>query len=497
MLPTRYLAPAVLIAVFLFAVVGSGSARAQDVSSESQTAGATDTTTTPVVERIRSFISEFNRLSPEDWDQGERLVQTHYADSTFDTDVLHDRIRFFLRDRDLSSGYTIRSVDVSSPSRATALVQEKFWGGHWRILFEVQPEGAHRIINLDYQLPPDTVGSASKRPSITQTEMVRKARKILQEGFEVGKVAGNFLIGRNGHPLLAEAYGPANRTYGVDNRLETKFSLASLSKMFTAVAIAQLVSEGKVDLDDKLAEYAPNLPTSKAARKIEIRHLLSHSSGMGDFLEEARENPNKAPIELIRGDTLRFEPGTDASYSNSGFIALGEVIEIAADTSYADYLQENVFGPTGMNNTGIDPPGNVLPHAATGYEKKYTENGTRYHRTGILGSDGSAAGGGYSTVLDLLRFATALQDGTLADPEVLRQFITSKPELGQAGYGYGFTVKDDGNIYGHNGGFPGVDTGLEIYRDSGFVVVVLSNRSGAWIRRRVSNAMRELIHRVR
>jgi CubicO group peptidase (beta-lactamase class C family) len=156
-----------------------------------------------------------------------------------------------------------------------------------------------------------------------------------------------------------------------------------------------------------------------------------------------------------------------------------------------------VFGPAGMTNTYVTRRGNVHPQVATGYDKRYTETGTRFRRTSIGGSEGSASGGAESTVLDLLRFATALQEGTLVDPEVLRTFTSTQSELGGGTYGYGFVVEEDNTVYGHTGGFPGVNAGLEIYRASGFVVVVLSNRSRARIRSRVSGTMRSLIHRVR
>jgi CubicO group peptidase (beta-lactamase class C family) len=220
---------------------------------------------------------------------------------------------------------------------------------------------------------------------------------------------------------------------------------------------------------------------------------------MAPYLREAQQNPDTPPIEFIRGDSLQFEPGSDAQYSNSGFFALGKVIEAVADTTYTGYLDEHVFGPAGMTDTYVTRLGNVHPQVATGYRKQYTETGARFRRTNIGGSEGAPAGGANSTVLDLLRFATALQRGTLVDPEVLRTFtsVQSKIAGGRRGYGYGFEAEEDGTVYGHGGNFEGVETGMDIYRESGFVVIVLSNRQETRIRPRVTGTMRGLIQRVR
>jgi CubicO group peptidase (beta-lactamase class C family) len=428
-------------------------------------------------------------------------VRTHFADSTLEGRARRDRIEFLLRNRDLTEGYTVEAIDADGPVAATAqLTENGAWGGHQSIRVAVQSEAPHRMTTFEPS-PPSYQSSrdGEEASSLSEAEMVRRARQILDGAGAEGTLSGAVLVGRNGRPLLAEACGLANRTYGVANRVETKFSIASMGKMFTAVAIAQLVGEGAVALDDVLAKHVPDLPTPEAAQKIEIRHLLSHTSGMAPYLREAQQNPDTPPIEFIRGDSLQFEPGSDAQYSNSGFVALGKVIEAVADTTYTGYLDEHVFGPAGMTDTYVRRPGNVHPQVATGYEKQYTETGTRFRRTSIGGSEGSPAGGAESTVLDLLRFATALQRGTLVDPEVLRTFTSAQSKIagGQLDYGYGFILEDGGAVYGHGGNFLGVETGLDIYRESGFVVLVLSNRQETRVRPRVTGTMRGLIQRVR
>jgi CubicO group peptidase (beta-lactamase class C family) len=478
------------------------------IQASSEGPSNSDAAATPVEERIRSFVDALNRLSPDRWAQAEQVVQSHATGSALEGQTRRRRINFvlrvpnLLRERDITGGYTIESIDASGPTAATVQLKEKgAWGGRRSVRVEVQSETPHKMTTFEpsppnYRSSPGGVGASS---SLSETEMVRRARQILDRAGEEGSLSGTVLVGRNGRPLLVEAYGLANRTYGVPNRIETKFSIASMGKVFTAVAIAQLVADGKVALNDKLAEYVPDLPTPEAAQKIEIRHLLSHTSGMGPYLREAQQNPDTPPIEFIRGDSLQFEPGSDAQYSNSGFFALGKVIEAVADTTYEGYLDEHVFGPAGMTDTYIRRPGNVHPQVATGYRKQYTETGARFRRTNIGGSEGSPAGGAESTVLDLLRFATALQQGTLVDPAVLRTFTSAQSKIagGQLDYGYGFILEDGGAVYGHGGNFLGVETGLDIYRESGFVVIVLSNRQETRIRPRVTGTMRGLIQQTR
>jgi CubicO group peptidase (beta-lactamase class C family) len=489
-----------LLAVGLLAP--SGPAMAQpSVQASSEGPSDPDAAATPVEERIRSYVDAFNRLSPERWTQGEQFVRSHFADSTLSDRDMRGRIEFLLRDRDLTRGYTIEAIDADGPTTATVQLRENgAWGGESKMRIEVQGDAPHKITKFR-PLPPNYRSSrdGDGASTLSEAEMVRRARQILDGVGAEGTLSGAVLVGRNGRPLLAEAYGLANRTYGVPNRIETRFSIASTSKMFMAVAVAQLVADGKVALDDKLAKYVPDIPTPEAARKIEIRHLLSHTSGMGGLARKIMQNPEAAPIDLIRGDSLRFEPGTRARYSNGGFIMLGKVIEAVADTTSEGYLGEHVFGPAGMTETYIRRPGNVHPQVATGYEKQYTETGTRFHRTGIGGLIGNPAGGAESTVLDLLRFATALQQGALVDPEVLRMFTSVQSKLagGRRAYGYGFAAEEDGTVYGHGGNFLGVETGMDIYRESGFVVIVLSNRQDTRIRRRVTGTMRGLIQRVR
>lgn len=198
-------------------------------------------------------------------------------------------------------------------------------------------------------------------------------------------------------------------------------------------------------------------------------------------------------LELAKGDTLAFEPGTRWSYSNTGFLVLGKVIEVVSGQDYFEYVREHIYQPAGMVHTDAYELDRVNPNLAVGYEKEFGANGSASFRNNIFRHviRGGPAGGGYSTVEDLLRFAEALKGGTLLSAESVKLLTTPKPELGSPEYGFGFGIHDEGGIVGHSGGFPGISANLDIFPRSGYVAVVLSNygRAASYVTER----LRELV----
>jgi CubicO group peptidase (beta-lactamase class C family) len=182
--------------------------------------------------------------------------------------------------------------------------------------------------------------------------------------------SGAVLVAKDGQPLLEQAYGLADRESTIDNTVDTKFNIGSVGKMFTAVAIAQLVQQGKLAFNDPIGKYVFGFPPA-IANKVTIHQLLTHTSGLGDVLRN-RADVEKARtvsdlIELIVKAPLEFEPGTRFGYSNSGFVVLGAVVERLSGQSYYDYVREQIFKPAGMTNTDWHQPGQHLPNLARGY----------------------------------------------------------------------------------------------------------------------------------
>ena len=300
-------------------------------------------------------------------------------------------------------------------------------------------------------------------------------------------LSGAVLVAKDdGRVLFRRAYGLADRKRRVPNTLRTRFRIGSMNKMFTAVAILQLVEAGKVDLEARLGTYLPDYPNREVAGKVTIHQLLTHTGATGDIFGpdfdehrlELREHSDY--VKLYGKRELESEPGGSWVYSNYGFILLGVVIEKVTGQSYYDYVQEHVYERAGMTRSGSLPEARVVPGRSIGYTKppgttKWVPN------TDTLPYRGTSAGGGYSTVGDLARFAHALLGHELLGPESTTLLLAGKTEpLKEVGgkYAYGFfdTRGASGNGWvGHGGGAPGMNGDLRIYPKSGYVVAVLAN----------------------
>ncbi len=298
--------------------------------------------------------------------------------------------------------------------------------------------------------------------------------------------SGAVLLAHNGEVLFKKAYGEANKDFGAKNRVDTKFNLGSMNKMFTSIAIAQLIERGKLTLDDPLAKFLPEFPTKEWAEKIKIKHLLTHTSGLGSyfnqkFMESSRSKFRTVDelMTLASEERPQFEPGERWAYSNTGMLVLGKVIEKVTGQSYYDYIRENISKPAGMINSDCYELDRVNANLAVGYMKEYGGSGVSF-RNNIFEHvmRGGPAGGGYSTVEDLMRFAQSLMSGRLVKAELVKQFTSAKPELKSPNYGYGFQVDNAKRVIGHSGGFPGISSNLAIFLDSGYTAVVMSNYSG-------------------
>jgi CubicO group peptidase (beta-lactamase class C family) len=300
------------------------------------------------------------------------------------------------------------------------------------------------------------------------------------------ELAGAVLVVKDGRVLFRRAYGLADRKRRVPNTLRTRFRIGSMNKMFTAVAILQLVEAGKVKLNARLGTYLPDYPNREVARKVTIHQLLTHTGATGDifgpdFDEHRQELRALADyVKLYGKRELEYEPGSSWAYSNYGFILLGVVIERVSGQSYYDYVQEHVYARAGMTRSGSLPETRAVAGRAIGYTKPPGTN-TWVPNTDTLPYRGTSAGGGYATVGDFARFADALLHHELLGRDSTRRLLAGKsepvPEVGGR-YAYGFfdTRGADGNGWvGHGGGAPGMNGDLRIYPKSGYVVAALAN----------------------
>ena len=243
-------------------------------------------------------------------------------------------------------------------------------------------------------------------------EIEKKLNKI----GEKEKFSGCVLIAKNEEIILKKAYGFANLSHQVTNKIDTKFGIASMGKMFTALAIMQLKEQDKLRLNQTVGEILPNYPNQTVKDSVTIHQLLNHTSGLTDFFNSEFEFKAKHTVRtlndyfsLFKNDSLLFSPGTKYSYSNAGYIVLGMIIEELTYGTYYDYVRENIFLPSNMINTDNYETDSSIDNLAEGYIKK-DENGVWKTSVYMKGAKGSSAGGAYSTIEDLFNFALALRN---------------------------------------------------------------------------------------
>ena len=302
------------------------------------------------------------------------------------------------------------------------------------------------------------------------------------------KLSGVVLVAKDGVAVASKAAGIANKTTKAPIDLNTKFNLGSMNKMFTAVAIAQLAQAGKLSFSDTVGKHLADYPNKEVADKVTIHQLLTHTSGMGMYFgQKFKEQREKlvtvaAHLPLFAADPLAFPPGEKFQYSNAGYMLLGAIIEKVAGQDYYSYVQEHIYKPAGMNDTGFYDPAKETPNLAVGYTKMSPDGQPQTEirdNTTLREVRGGPAGGGFSTAPDLVKFQQALFSYKLLDKAHTELVTTGKVDgpRGMGKYGYGFGDNNAGGKHsvGHNGGFPGIAANFEMFPESGYTAVELMN----------------------
>ena len=311
-----------------------------------------------------------------------------------------------------------------------------------------------------------------------------KIDNILNSFTERDSFTGAVLVARDGEVLLSKGYGLADWDNHLPNKPHTKYRLGSITKQFTAMAILMLQAQDKLNVQDPVCHYISECPTTW--QDITIHQLLTHTSGIPNFKKfidyEATKAIPSSPEQTIarfKDKPLDFPPGEQWSYTNSGYIVLGYIIEQVSGQSYEAFLQQNIFGPLQMKDSGYDHNDGSL---AIGY-------------TGILWTEADyidmtipfAAGGLYSTVEDLYRWDQALYTEQLVSQDLLDLMFTPHAEMPIAGfsYGYGWYIGEmnNHNVVGHGGGIEGFVTEIRRYIDDRVTIIVISNRDSTGVGR--------------
>jgi len=384
-----------------------------------------------------------------------------------------------------TGGFDIKGVEQSSDLQITVLVQTRNPPHQFaRVTMGLEAAEPHRIARLSIQnIPPPDLAEFPIAP-MSDTTLASALRAWLDKEAAADLFAGTALVAHNGKVIFSGAYGLADRGKRAPNTVDTQFRIGSMNKMFTATCVLQLVQSGKVRLSDPLGKYITDYPNPEVAAKVTIHQLLTHTGGTGDFFgpefEEHRLELKSLDdyVNLFGKRGIAFEPGSRFGYSNYGMLLAGKVIERVSGQSYYDYVAENIYRRAGMILTGSQPENETVTGRAVGYMRPQG-GGNWTPNTNTLPYRGTPAGGGYSTVGDLLKFAQALISHKLLNAENTSLLISGQVDAGDgAMYAYGFEdgrEKDGSGWVGHSGGAPGMNGDLRIFPKSGYVVAVLSN----------------------
>jgi CubicO group peptidase (beta-lactamase class C family) len=388
-------------------------------------------------------------------------------------DPAGERVSHDLRLVSMTGGFKLAKVIKDDGTHLEVLLKEGR-GGYSELTVDLassDPPMIRGIFGHPVNGPPPGEASAAT----SDQELTALVQSHVTDPAATDSFSGAILISHHGKVVVDQAWGMADTEKGIKNTVDTQFCLGSMNKMFTAVAILQLVEQGKLSLDGHIADYWGDYPNHDLATRVTIRQLLSHTGGTGDIFTpeyEAHRLETRTLadyVKLFGGRPVAFEPGSRMEYSNYGFILLGRLIEIVSRDSYEDYVRQHVFAPAGMSHTDSRPESDHIPGRAVGYTKG--PDGLHPNTTGLPWR-GTSAGGGYSTVGDLLLFANALENGKLLGPALLKQATIDQTHTG---YGFGFYVLPDG-AYGHGGGSAGMNAELRILPERAYVIVVLANR---------------------
>jgi CubicO group peptidase (beta-lactamase class C family) len=442
---------------------------------------------TPAGKQLAAWLEVYNSGDKE---KQRQFIASQYAAAALKKDSVGRRLGGFQMVYYDNRKVVLAKIERSTDQEIEALVRSPLTESWLRISLKVEKDAPHGITETRITFT-DAPVDKSEHGKLTDAEIAQRVEAYVGKMAAADLFSGTVLLARDGKPFLTKACGLASRAFSAPNRLDTKFNLGSMNKMFTAVAVAQLAQQGKLTFDDPLIKHLPDYPNKEIAGKITIHQLLTHTSGLGDYFTDKFMETSKDRFRTIQDffplfvdKPLAGEPGKEFRYSNAGFLVLGAVVAKVSSENYFDYVRNHIYKPAGMVNTDAYEMDRDTPNLAIGYtqghmagpgEPEGLRNNLFLHVV-----KGGPAGGGFSTVEDLARFAAALQNGKLLDKKHADLVLTGKVAMGRRGnakYAYGFfdDTSRGTRIVGHGGGFPGINSQLDIYVDRGYTVAVMSN----------------------
>lgn len=309
------------------------------------------------------------------------------------------------------------------------------------------------------------------------TDQTAIIHSLLEELTQRGAFSGSVLLTKRGETILSSGYGMADVEQGIPNTSKTKFRIGSVTKSFTAAAVLQLVGQGRIGLDDPIGPY---FPRQTGGDRITIRHLLNHTSGLPNYTDnplmmewvQHAASPEEVAARFCIKE-LDFEPGSQFTYCNSGYVLLGLLMEKLTGKSYSEIIRDHLLEPLGMKSTEAEISFKEDSLFATGYE--YDGAHTLVKAPFFHASNAYAAGSIISTVEDLLLWDYGLETNTILSKTLTEQMFTAGgPSIP---YGFGWFIQNTpfGTMIQHSGGVTGFYSLFMKFPQSKVTIIILSN----------------------
>jgi D-alanyl-D-alanine carboxypeptidase len=368
-------------------------------------------------------------------------------------------------------------VEAAGPNEIILLLSAEHGDGFWQSKARIDPADPMKIV--DAQLGPADRPPEFAIPRVPRAELNRMMTERLARDVAADRFAGTVMVVRHGKLIYQNASGLADRTAKVPVTMETRFRIGSANKMFTAVAVLQLVEKGRIALDAPVGTYLRDYPNAEFAKTVTIRQLLAHTGGAGDIFTpeyDAKRLEVRIPADYVELFGNRA-PDSSAegrnAYANYGYVLLGRIIEAVSGEDYYGYVERHILAPSGMTDTGSSPEDVAVPNRSRGYTRG--KGGRLADNADTLPYRGSPAGGGYTNAGDLIRFGEALRSGKLVSKAMLAQ--ATSPQRPDGWYGFGFFIGGQGPTrnWGHGGGAPGMNAAFRVFPELDAMVVALAN----------------------
>lgn len=388
------------------------------------------------------------------------------------------RAAMVARVRDEFGELSIADERIAGPTHAELRMESKTNSMPLTILIDLEPNAPFRIVKVEIRAGGPAGGRGGNdgpppgpappiNPKMADAELASALDAYLAGQVRSNEFAGVVLLARDGKPLLEKAYGVADRERGTAMAADLRFNLASIGKAFTKTAVGQLIAAGKLKQTDTIGSLLPDYPNGDA-RPATVAQLLTMRGGISDFFGErfagepkARFQSNHDYYTFVAPLPLTFPPGARTQYCNGCYVVLGEIIEKVSGAPFERYVQEHVFTPAGMKTAGYLAFGD--PHVALGYTRR-SAGDPWTSAVDMHGHHGSAAGGPYATVRDLLAFDTAIRTHVLLDAQTTAWFFDNPVDATSARAMDGYAIA---------GGAPGANASLE--SNGTWTVVTLGN----------------------